>query len=187
MSTHQAVEQMLGYLYQVRYALFLLLDNDDDQTQISIEKFDDIAFSNDVDVPEMMLQLKHHTKSHGNLTDASTDMWRTIKVWVDLVKSDTSFLTSTKFLILTTAIAPKGTAASYLRPQLNTLCRNEKDAHIILKNVAKTSTNIAHKKYYNAFLSLEDELAQKLVSNIYVIDSSSNIVDVKDDICKAIR
>ena len=55
MCAHQAVEQMLGYLYQVRYALFLLLDNDDEQTQISIEKFDDIAFSNDGDVPEVML------------------------------------------------------------------------------------------------------------------------------------
>jgi hypothetical protein len=110
MNTHQAVEQMLGYLYQVRYALFLLLDNDDEQTQISIERFHDIAFINDGDAPEEMLQLKKHTKIYGNLTDASTDIWRTIKVWVDLVKKDPSFLTSTKFLILTTGKAPEGTA-----------------------------------------------------------------------------
>ena len=44
MTSHQAREQMLGYLYQVRYALLLLLQNDDEQAQISIEKFDDIAF-----------------------------------------------------------------------------------------------------------------------------------------------
>lgn len=187
MSTHQAVEQMLGYLYQVRYALFLLLDNDDEQTQISIEKFDDIAFSNDGDVPEVMLQLKHHTKSYGNLTDASTDIWRTIKVWVDLVKRDSSFLTSTKFLILTTAKAPEGAAANYLKPQSKTVVRDEKEAYNILKDVARTSTNVAHKKYYSEFISLGDEAAKKLVSNIYIIDGSSNIVDVKDDILKVIR
>lgn len=187
MSVHQAVEQMLGYLYQVRYALFLLLDNDDEQTQISIEKFDDIAFSNDGDVPEAMLQLKHHTKSYGNLTDASTDIWRTIKVWVDLVKKDPSFLTSTKFLILTTAKAPEGTAANYLKPQSRAMGRDEKRAYNILENVAKTSTNAAHIKYYNEFISLGDEAAKKLVSNIYIIDGSSNIVDVKDDILKVIR
>lgn len=187
MNTHQAVEQMLGYLYQVRYALFLLLDNNDEQTQISIEKFDDIAFSNDGDVPEVMLQLKHHTKTYGNLTDASTDIWRTIKVWVDLIKKDPSFLTSTKFLILTTAKAPEGTAANYLKPQSKAMGRDEKRAYNILENVAKTSTNAAHTKYYNEFMSLGDEVAKKLVSNIYIIDGSSNIVDVKDDILKVIR
>lgn len=187
MNTHQAVEQMLGYLYQVRYALFLLLDNDDEQTQISIEKFDDIAFSNDGDAPEVMLQLKHHTKTYGNLTDASTDIWRTIKVWVDLVKKDPSFLTSTKFLILTTAKAPEGTAANYLKPQSKAMGRDEKRAYNILENVAKTSANVAHTNYYNEFMSLGDEAAKRLVSNIYIIDGSSNIVDVKDDILKIIR
>ena len=44
MSNHQATEQMLGYLYQIRYALALLLKNDNPDYQISIEKFDDVAF-----------------------------------------------------------------------------------------------------------------------------------------------
>lgn len=39
MPNHQASEQMLGYLYQVRYALALLLENDNSDCQISIEKF----------------------------------------------------------------------------------------------------------------------------------------------------
>ena len=41
MPNHQASEQMLGYLYQVRYALALLLENDNSDCQISIEKFDE--------------------------------------------------------------------------------------------------------------------------------------------------
>lgn len=40
MSNHQASEQMIGYLYQVRFALALLLDDDNPNSQISIEKRD---------------------------------------------------------------------------------------------------------------------------------------------------
>ena len=36
MPNHQASEQMLGYLYQVRYALALLLENDNSDCQISM-------------------------------------------------------------------------------------------------------------------------------------------------------
>ncbi len=46
---------MLGYLYQVRYALYLLLRNREPDCQISIEKFDDVAFSND-DTPIQLIQ-----------------------------------------------------------------------------------------------------------------------------------
>ena len=45
MPNHQASEQMLGYLYQVRYALALLMKNDNADFQISIEKFDDVRFN----------------------------------------------------------------------------------------------------------------------------------------------
>ena len=76
MSNHQASEQMIGYLYQVRYALALLLDNNNADFQISIEKFDDIAFSEN-DTPKQLIQLKHHVQKHGNLTDSSTDLRRT--------------------------------------------------------------------------------------------------------------
>lgn len=55
MPNHQAFEQMLGYLYQVRYALYLLLRNRELDCQISIEKFDDVAFSND-DIPIQLIQ-----------------------------------------------------------------------------------------------------------------------------------
>ena len=61
MPNHQASEQMLGYLYQVRYALALLMKNDNADFQISIEKFDDVAFSKD-GVPKQLIQLKHQTE-----------------------------------------------------------------------------------------------------------------------------
>ena len=84
MTSHQASEQMIGYLYQARYALYLLLNNDDEQSEISIEKFDDVSFGNG-DTPEIMIQLKHHVKAYGDLNNASTDIWRTLKVWIDAI------------------------------------------------------------------------------------------------------
>lgn len=186
MSNHQAVEQMLGYLYQVRYALFLLLKDENEQAQISIEKFDDISFSND-DTPERMIQLKHHIEKNGDLNDSSTDIWRTLKVWSDLVNKDTTILESTKFFIITTATAPEKTAASYLLPITKEDGRNVEFAYENLKVVAQSSRNLQHKKYYESFINLGDEFGKKLINNIYVIDKSSNIVNVEDDIKKIIR
>ena len=91
MSNHQASEQMLGYLYQVRYALTLLLENDNSDFQISIEKFDDVAFSKD-GMPKQLIQLKHHVQRQGSLTDGSTDLWRTLKVWMDVVSESPNIL-----------------------------------------------------------------------------------------------
>ena len=186
MSNHQAVEQMLGYLYQVRYALYLLLEEDDEQARIGIEKFDDVSFSYD-DTSETMIQLKHHTKSYGDLNNGSTDFWRTIKVWADLIIKDSSRLENTKFIIITTAKSPKNTAACYLTPDLMELERNTKKAFEILKNTAESSQNVQHQGYYKSFIKLGDDLGQKLVNNIYIIDGSSNIIDVKADIRKIIR
>lgn len=114
MSNHQASEQMIGYLYQVRYALALLLDDDNSNSQISIEKFDDVALI-DGNVPKELVQLKHHVNKAGNLTDKSTDLWRTLKVWLDLVSESPDLIAETNFLIITTASAPDNTVAASLK------------------------------------------------------------------------
>ncbi|MBB6624815.1 hypothetical protein H7E67_15345 [Clostridium gasigenes] len=186
MSNHQAVEQMIGYLYQVRYALYLLLESDDEQSQISIEKFDDIAFSKG-DSPEKLIQLKHHTKSHGDLSDSSTDIWRTLNVWADIVHKDINNLENTKFIIITTAKAPTSSAASYLKHFINEGERDTNKAFQILKKVSQNSKNLKHSGYYKTFIKLGDNLGERLINNVYVVDGSSNIINVENDIRKAIR
>ena len=59
MATHEAAGQMMGYLYQVRYAMLLLLESENPTFKISIEKFDDIAFEDGFS-PVEMIQNKHH-------------------------------------------------------------------------------------------------------------------------------
>ena len=131
MSSHDASEQMLGYLYQVRYALALLLKNDNPNYQISIEKFDDVAFVEN-DIPKQLIQVKHHVKKYGDLTDMSTDLWRTLKVWIDIIIKSPNLVDDTDFLIITTADAPNNTAAYYLKENIN---RDVDKAYGILKNV----------------------------------------------------
>lgn len=182
MSNHQATEQMLGYLYQIRYALALLLKNDNPDYQISIEKFDDVAFDKDGQ-PVQLIQLKHHIKQKGNLTDSSADLWRTLKVWIDSLAQKPELLDSTEFLIITTAIAPKDSAAGYLR-------QNDRDPNIAytkLKDVCKQSQNTAHQKYYDAFLSADQLTVKKLFEHIYIVDGASNILDVEKIVKKQIR
>ena len=174
MSKHQASEQMLGYLYQVRYAL-ALLENDNSDFQISIEKFDDVAFSKD-GIPKQLIQLKHHVQRHGNLTDGSTDLWRTLKVWIDVISESPDILNGTKFLIVTTAIAPDNTAASFLKKDEN---RNEESAYEKLRNICIKSENKEHKKYYEAFLKTDEIILERLLSQICIIDGANNIIDVE--------
>ena len=183
MPNHQASEQMLGYLYQVRYALALLLENDNSDCQISIEKFDDVAFSKD-DIPIQLIQLKHHIQHQGNLADASTDMWRTIKVWLDAISETPDILDGMNFLIITTATAPIDSAAFLLKKDSN---RNPDTAYEKLKTVCFSSVNQAHQRYYDAFREAGEDTVKQLIRQIYIIDRASNIIDVEKDILKHIR
>lgn len=181
--SHQATEQMLGYIYQVRYALRMLLKNPDEFAQISIEKFDDISFHKD-DNPEVLIQLKHHVKNLGDLTDSSTDLWRTIKVWTDSILEVPELMEKTKFLIITTATAPKDSAAYHLK---DFEYRDVETAYKQLITICKTSTNKKHKAFYSAFQQLSEQSAKSLLKNTFVIDKVFNIVDVENEIRNEIR
>lgn len=182
MSDHKATEQMLGYLYQIRYALALLLKNDNPDYQISIEKFDDVAFDKDGH-PIQLIQLKHHIKEKGNLTDSSADLWRTIKVWIDCLSQHPELLDSTEFLIITTAVAPENSAAWYMKQET----QDVDIAYKKLNDVCTQSENKDHKKFYKAFLDADQMMVKRLIEHICVIDGASNIVDVEKTYRKEIR
>ena len=54
---HDASGQLSGYLYQVLSALLLLLESRNPDSQLCIEKFDDVAFV-EKDKPQIMIQIK---------------------------------------------------------------------------------------------------------------------------------
>lgn len=181
MSSHEAAGQMIGYLYQVRYAMLLLLESDDPSSKISIEKFDDIAFEKGYS-PIEMIQNKHHVKT-GNLGDSSTDLWRTIKVWLDQIKKMPNLLNNCKFLLITTQKASQGSVASMLKKEK----RDEKKSIQILKSIAKEHGNSSLNDVYNTFLEFNDNMLCALFKSVEVIDGAPNIVNLNDKIMKHIR
>lgn len=184
MNNHQAATQMLGYMYQLLYALVLLLDNKNLDCKISIEKFDDVSFDKDGE-PVDLIQLKHHINQKGNLTDSSDDLWRTINVWIDYLQShDPLQSNGTNFLIITTGIAPNGSAAWFLKQNDN---RDPRIAYNKLKDICIISKNLSNKKYYDNFLNTSESIIKFLFERIYIIDGAENIIDVETTLRKQVR
>ena len=77
MSEFSAAPQFLGYLHQVRYALVVLLENE--SASLRLEALDDIELHTAADATEL-IQLKLRAEGTA-LTDADSDLWKTLRVW----------------------------------------------------------------------------------------------------------
>ena len=166
----------LGYLYQVRYSLWLLLNGREDQAVI-VESLDDIVFETDGN-PDQLIQLKHRGES-ASLTDGSPDLWKTIRVWSSHLSKGNILLNETNFTLITTSNAPENSIASKLRPGNGRDCDSALDK---LMEFANRSANIALKPCFDAFLQLSIEEKQALINSIYILDKSENIHDTEGSI-----
>ena len=113
MGKFSAAEQAIGYLYQIRYALWLLLDGAEEQ-ELVLEALDDIHLESQ-GTPLELLQTKHHS-TKASLTDASPDLWKTIRVWSTHLLHRHIQIPPTTLSLVTTATAPPGSIAYKLRP-----------------------------------------------------------------------
>ncbi len=178
-STHEASASATGYLYQCRIALLLGLRAIPltPDLLISVEKFDDVAFDTN-GTPSELIQTKHHVGSTGNLSNASPDLWNTLLIWAKATKADVETPFRTRFNLLTTGIAPTGSAASFLRAGN----RNENQADNILCETASTSSSKENKEAYSEYTLLPAESRISLLKAIAILDGSPNIVDVFEEI-----
>jgi hypothetical protein len=101
----------LGYLAQVDYALWAMLERMDveESFSLSIETLDDIVFHDDVtgDATQKW-QSKHSIDTSRSLSDASSDLWKTLHNWITEPSDE-----SVRLVLLATARA--GAAAGKLR------------------------------------------------------------------------
>jgi CRP-like cAMP-binding protein len=183
-SQYDASASATGYLYQCRYALLLGLQAIATRPELllNIEKFDDISFSSG-ERPVAQIQAKHHVSKKGDLTDASEDLWSTLRVWSEQVATDHERAFQTAFILTTTATAPAGSAASFLRAA----DRDPEEARTLLLNVAAKSKSKKNAPAYLAFTSLSEPLQQGLLNAVSILDRSANIADVWDELCQAVR
>lgn len=181
---HGAASSAAGYLFQARYSLLLGLQAiaSTPQLSISIEKFDDISFQ-DNGSPVQLIQTKHHIATKGDLTDSSSDLWKTLRIWIKHLKDDIDASFRQRFVLLTTGEAPAESASSYLRMRE----RNESKADSILLKAAATSKNKDHQDVYQAYRDLPEAQRLNFLKSVYILDSSPNIIDVQEDIANELR
>lgn len=179
-SQFDASPSMLGYIYQIRFALYLSLKKlsdlaEPEQFNVSIEKLDDIAFDNDGS-PEELLQTKFHG-DEGNLTDRSPDIWKTIRVWVESIKSGELSLGNVILSLVTTQAVSKDSLASLLGAGPE---RDIDEAQKMMSGICEES-NQTNEKGYKAFKSLSIAEKNSLLSAIYVVGKSENLIKIREN------
>lgn len=173
-----ASASMLGYLYQIRYGLFLSLKKlsevaDPEQFNISIEKLDDVGFDKE-GTPEELLQTKFHGKP-GNLTDRSADIWKTIRVWVKAINDGVIEIDKVVLTLVTTQALPKGSIAYQLSEG------EGRDISAALKTMLDIieESNDTNDKGYKAFKSLSEAQKKVFLNSIYVVGKSDDLLKIR--------
>lgn len=178
---YSATNSLLGYLYELRFALLRLMQAKEEGA-ISIELLDDVTWSESNDRIEYY-QLKHHTVERtATLTDSSSDIWKTVRIWSERYKSHPEDWKNCKFCLVTTGRASDNSNIRFFRPGVNIQEKDEACEKLI--NIAKTSTNMELQPAFSEFLSLTSEFQHSLISNMELLDSSPNIQDSSSEIMR---
>ncbi len=178
-----ATDSALGYLYQVRLALLSSLRrlSRDASFTVYFETLDDVVFE-EAGTPVELLQLKHHCERTANLTDASPDLWKTLRVWMEGRANSTIPADGQLFLVTTSAVGA-GSAASMLLAEE----RDVAEAAQRLANTATTSTNQTNAPAYTLFRGLSDEARVQLLESVTVVPQAPSIDDTGGELRQEVR
>lgn len=174
MAEHSAAASAAGYLYQTQWALVDLLRRGHTRPDqaMTLELHDDVAWTDvdDAGDPSELLQVKLHMKSRAaGLGDMATDIWKTLKVWMD--RPDATDPQGPELTLVTTSIASDGTAAYALRPST----RNVDLAVARLTTAAEKSLSESTDASRRAFLALDSSMRTNLISRVRVLDGQMPI------------
>jgi hypothetical protein len=174
-SKFSAAAAALGYLYQVRVGLVWALRRlkQGSDFLVSVETLDDVAFETAGGVPEELLQTKHHQSREATLTDASGDLWKSLRVWFETYSANALGSGATLYL-LTTAKAPEGSVAARLRAE----GRDVDAALKALESTAQISTSKSNADAYGVFLAAPLPVRRALVESVIVIDGVPGVADL---------
>lgn len=170
-SAFSAADPALGYLYQVRLGLLWALRRlkASQDFLVSIETLDDVTFETSGGTADVLLQTKHHLKAAANLTDASPDLWKTLRVWFDGAAA--GLAPGATLHLITTAAASPGSIAAHLR----SVDRNVDAALAAMITTAQSSGNATNAVAYKAFLAATAARRREIVESIVVLDGYPTI------------
>lgn len=182
MTTFSAGAQALGYLYQARVALALLLDLPD-EAALKVEALDDIEITNAVQASSLsLIQLKHHT-GEVTLNDASPDLWKSLRVWAEQASDKKFAIENARILLFTTAKITPGSIASLL----GETGRDIQLAKNKLLDVASTSGNKSLTDAFAAFTKLTDKQRNALLAAVHIVGNQPDIDGIKKRINQLLR
>lgn len=169
-----AADSVLGYLYQARLALLWSLTRLKDSADfvVSLETLDDVTFEKGGRADEL-LQTKHHLSRAATLTDASPDIWKSLRVWINGTLSKQIPEQALLYLI-TTSVAPAGSVAAKLRQN----DRDVESALASLESTAQTASSQENAAAYKAFLSTYLPQRRAILERVIVVDRNPNIGDL---------
>ena len=167
-----AKEPALGYFYQPRFALYLLLSSrQEENVKIMIESLDDIEIQGSNGVK--LFQLKYHLKSKTNLTSRSSDFWKTIRVWAEQIESQLINLDESIFLLITTEKISDSSIIFDIKNKNSTDIIQDK-----MNTIANETSNQSNIKGYKAFKKLDSKTQVKLIEKIYIQDNSFDFEEI---------
>ena len=175
-----AVAASLGYAYQLRYALLLALKRQQigPNWAIAVETGDDLEFSGGDD--DALIQLKHRAAGT-SLTDGSADLWKTLRVWSEALKTGTLKLPDTQLILITTATAKSDSICARLTAEPRSLEENTTIAEG-LRSVAAGSGSNTLSAAHDSYLSLTHGQQCQLVAAIQIVDDSPSISQADSEI-----
>lgn len=177
-----AKEPALGYYYQIIRGLVLLLgENRMDSPVLSFECLDDIVIEdkNEVDLYQAKL---HITKA--NITDRSTDFWKTIRVWSEGIKDGIIDPNKTVFTLITTATVSEGSFIMLFKSESN---ENRQTVLNAMDTIATETDNETNMKGYQAFSTLTEEQKKALIKNIRIADADLSVDETKQELKKILE
>jgi len=183
MTDFSAKEPSLGYIYQIKYALLLLLTNSRnlDNPILRIECLDDIDIT-DINSTNLY-QTKLHIKGKANLTDSSVDFWKTIRIWSEYISNETLDIENTTLNLITTENIPTTSILYKLRDYIFSKTELQEVVDR-LDYIAVSSSNDSTKKGREEYQKLSADNKKKLIQNIRILDNSVDITEVNSKIKK---
>lgn len=148
----------------------------DETFALYLETLDDVVFETTGSALDL-LQLKHHCERAANLTDASPDLWKSLRVWMD-GRAHGTIPPDARLFLITTSDVGLGSAASKLMAH----DRDEPEAQKRLDHTATTSTSDTNRAAYNLYRALSSTEKSALLSTVVIVPRAPDIASVGDGI-----
>lgn len=181
---YSAGEQGLGYIYQARLALLLLLQLPED-TAVFLEKDDDLDFI-DRDGSKSLASLKH--KAVGDrLTNLSADFWKSVNIWLARFKRDGRAESNLRFFLFTTGTVSGDSFLARLLPNQPVASGDAATLTALADAALAKSNSQLIRQIATKFNDLSDPEKQNFLDRILILDGSPRIGDIPATIMDKLR